>query len=67
METFEMCPESYDHLSRLLEQFYGDAYLTLEAGATKEDLIGQIDEAFECLQSLKEDGLLRGPGTAKTP
>jgi len=52
------CPEDRTDMSDLLEQVYGSAFLALEAGATRDHLVSQIDEALECIQEMKEDGLL---------
>ena len=59
----EVCADDYYDICDFLEDVYGSAYWALEAGATKGDLIDQIDHAFDCLQEMKKDGLLGGHST----
>lgn len=48
----------------LLDEVYGNAQWALRYGATKEDLIDQIEQALELHQEcLREDGWLIGPDT----
>lgn len=52
--------DDYSDVCDFIEEVYGNAFWALQAGATKEGLISQIDLAFECLEEMKKDGQLIG-------
>lgn len=54
----EVSAPNFEDYFEYLEEVYGGAFWAFEAGATKEELVGQIDEAFECFEEMRKDGLL---------
>lgn len=62
-KTTEISADNFEERFDYLEQVYGGAFWALQAGATKEDLVGEIDDAFECLEEMKKDGRLIGVGS----
>jgi hypothetical protein len=56
-QSTDVCPDNCDEVFSFLEEVYGNAYWALRYGATKEALIDQIEQAFECLSEQKKDGL----------
>ena len=60
----EVSSDNFDEIFDHLEEVYGNATWALRYGATKEDLLAQIEEALEChQQSLHQAGWLIGPDT----
>ena len=51
MNKFEM--------GKFIEQVYANAFGAFSCGATKEAVLNEIEEAFECVQEMKKDGLDR--------
>ena len=45
------CPDQLYSDWGLIEQFYAHAFWALEAGATKEELLEQLEAAFECVSA----------------
>ena len=46
----EVRPGDLDEMNSCLEDIYGGAYWALRYGATREDILAQIDEAVEMYQ-----------------
>jgi hypothetical protein len=55
----EVCPGDFDEVFLFLEDVYGGAYWALQHGATKEDLIDQIEQAIAASEA---DVKQRRPG-----
>ncbi len=47
--------ESNDRLDSLIEHVYAATFWAFEAGATKEELLEQLEAAFECVSAIKMD------------
>jgi hypothetical protein len=55
-ELADEYPEGPDPLDRLIDYVFTTAYWAFDCGATKETLLSQIEEAFDCVQKKKEGG-----------
>jgi hypothetical protein len=50
MQSNEVDTEEFDDLFEdVTEKFYAHAYWALEAGVSKDSLLGQLEAAFECV------------------
>jgi hypothetical protein len=50
----------FDQMCIFIEQTYANAYNAFECGATKEAVLNEIEEAFECAQEVIKEGRLQG-------
>jgi hypothetical protein len=55
MEPREQLPDEHADLSKFLERVYASAYWSFEVGARMEDVVYQIERAFECVHDLDEE------------